>query len=140
MIRWIARWSRSSEIRALAETLLTLTIENKLHLVPVFSRRGKYFFSFRGSSFRRASFHLPYHRLFTTCNSSSTRRDGIALTTATLTSLSPCAGRATRLFLHPRTQLCINRGSYSGRSSYLYHICSCLTLDQVKLCRKILSK
>jgi len=85
--------------------------KKKLYLILVFGEediifsRSSLFFVFL-STFR-------CHRLFTTCNSSSTRRDGIALTTATLTSLSPCAGRATRLFLHPRTQSCINRGSYN---------------------------
>lgn len=56
------------------------------------------------------SFSPPFRRFFAACGSSSTRRDGIALTTDTLASLSPYSGRAIRLFLHPRTQLRINRG------------------------------
>jgi len=73
------------------------------------ARQDPLFFS-GGFLSLRASFSPPFRRFFAAYGSSSTRRDGIALTTGTLASFSPYSSHAIRLFLHPRTQLRINRG------------------------------
>lgn len=72
-------------------------------------RRERVLSSFSGAPSLRTLFHPPFRRFFAARGSSSTRRDGIALTTGTSTSFSPYAGHTTRLFLHPHIQVRINR-------------------------------